>query len=409
MSEQIAIIKEVFGKMSDKELDKEIKSKKWYIDYNNRLVKQQSTKINACGQRLFIQFYYDTNNHDIKRLYTRFQVVDNYDIDSESYTLLTKEEIKKALQFNLDNLDLKTFIYKKACFLFGEDRVDIDNNLLTIYYPKITIKNKNGLEHDMLDVYATIEIRSNKARLYYISRGTLTSSEIREGYLFSHVSWGWRNSPRSSDICFGTNENPVLKLMDNEKSDNIRNVEQWLLALEFYLNWESLEGVPYRFISNVKADKNFYTSASRVRINDDIILDVYNTITPSLSLLDYEFNHNLELKLTDNSKNQITNLIKEKYGDKYFAFTIDGANVRVNPDYTYEKLVQAYARNGNDYVLTFKGEEKKLNIINTDPINDSSAKSIDSNLLNSLCLMYETKILNHLYVERYKNSQKRSL
>ena len=68
------------------------------------------------------------------------------------------------------------------------DKIEISSSLtITIYYPKITLKNELNKQHTIYDVYLRILFPMGTIKL---GRTTFTKEEIDVGYVHSHVRAG---------------------------------------------------------------------------------------------------------------------------------------------------------------------------------------------------------------------------
>lgn len=159
-------------------------------------------------------------------------------------------------------------VYKLAVDIFGEDRVDL--NLLnwyeesdkgsyniTIWFPEVEITNSRGDKHTVRDLYVKWTIgsvgldRTYKISLHmYGARGEITAKEAYYEYGHSHLSgWWWGN--------FCTGSSPFTIMMEEVKQElSEESWEMLFLSLENYLKWESLEGVPYKYMSNIAYPDN---------------------------------------------------------------------------------------------------------------------------------------------------------
>lgn len=157
-------------------------------------------------------------------------------------------------------------IYNIAVDVFGEDRVDLikeDERLfnLTIFFPEITIKNSEGYEHTIKDLYFKFKIRitlddssSTYSRIeVYGRRLSVSDREYSSDYGHSHLNG--RSIFNFSSFCLGSSD---FGLIMQSMRLSI-TAEDWLLlffSLENYVSWESLEGGPYRKMKDIKIDRN---------------------------------------------------------------------------------------------------------------------------------------------------------
>lgn len=138
-----------------------------------------------------------------------------------------------------------------------------DNLLSTcyIYFPEITIINSNNNSHEIKDLYIYFQFITKTLKFYNSFfqgfRTTVTQSELSTDYGHSHL--GGLNG---SSFCMG--EGPIkLIIIDLYREYNSQLFEAFLLNLDEYLKWESLEGTPHRYLeklNNLDVIKDLQTS-----------------------------------------------------------------------------------------------------------------------------------------------------
>lgn len=147
----------------------------------------------------------------------------------------------------------------------GENEWDVIGSKIYIHFPGFYIRN-NSAKTFIKDLYVIINFNENNC--FHISlqgqRATLSPIEYAKSYSHSHLSNG--NFSRGT-FCLGSG--PIAQtlgiLNSGEYSSDI--FQLFLYQINDYLQWESLDGGPYRKISylyantKVKYDKNFYYSS----------------------------------------------------------------------------------------------------------------------------------------------------
>lgn len=371
--EQINLIKEIFGKKSIKEIDKIIKQKIYYL-------KDHTLYRKLCN----VQGYIILSN-EIQRTVVRYI----YDDFTYEFKLLTKDNVKNVLDYK-NSIDILNFAALTARKVFGEDRVDVSNSSIIIYYPSIEITD-GKLTHTMRDVYITVNKNNNNGlKLQRISRGTLTSSEMRSSYLFSHTSSG-QFDYISESFCYGNDYNPVYHLQQNTKIGNIKNLEMWFHSIELYLSWESKDGVPYRSIKSVKKDTSMFNENSRYSYPSAKKYDeIFKTCVNEITTFNYEYTDSI--KLTSETLDNINSIITNKYSE-YLSLIHNGDPVIKNTRYDYNNIKNNFE---GKKVITFKNKDVKLEIINTDD-ESSLQKGIPQHVIKTI----ENKFLHFIKKELY--------
>ncbi len=152
-------------------------------------------------------------------------------------------------------------VYKIAVDIFGEDRVDLDvmnwhdpsgTYSITILFPELEMTNSANAKHTIYDMYVRfivgyVNLTEECISVSFLgNRGMFTLKEACSGYSHSHMN----GSATFTNFClgssvFGTLLHDVMRQPDETKWNLL------LLSVENYLKWESLEGGPYRLISNM--------------------------------------------------------------------------------------------------------------------------------------------------------------
>ncbi len=126
-----------------------------------------------------------------------------------------------------------------------------------VYYPEIIITNSTKKSHVITDLYVKFAF-DYFGRLYYsfkINRGSYSDQEWYSNYKHSHTNGSFPDViDYFSDPCLGggpvTSTIAVLKNTTLETFSELEIV-QFLILMDDFLKWESLEGVPYKYIRDI--------------------------------------------------------------------------------------------------------------------------------------------------------------
>ena len=169
----------------------------------------------------------------------------------------------------------------------------MDNNKILlngfhIKFDKFKINNNTGFSHTIENLIVTLFLHYNTKLLQfkffnflYGNRTILTESEYKSDYLHSHLNYPTKVAffePKekfdtNSRFCLGSSElskilSSQLNIRDNDVEKTFRNI---LLNIYSTISYESLEGVPYRNISNIsnsntrRASSNYFTITSLIK------------------------------------------------------------------------------------------------------------------------------------------------
>lgn len=124
--------------------------------------------------------------------------------------------------------------------------------VLTIKFPEIAITNSAGNNHTIKDLYISLSFLSDFRVLDFKAfRTSATVAEIASGYVHSH-RLGSRFFWVPDKFCTGDGTTPTTILLTELKRRFDRDdLYAFLGLLDAYLEWESLEGVPYRKIASI--------------------------------------------------------------------------------------------------------------------------------------------------------------
>lgn len=127
--------------------------------------------------------------------------------------------------------------------------LDVELAKCYIYFPEIFITNSKGDQWTILDYYVVIAL-NNRLGVSWIRgfRATKTPVEYISQYTFSHSKVADTALCR---FCFGSTGLDTLVAELLLGSYNEMGLELFLQNLTDYLSWESLDGVPFYFISEL--------------------------------------------------------------------------------------------------------------------------------------------------------------
>jgi hypothetical protein len=162
-----------------------------------------------------------------------------------------------------------------------------------VLYPEFTITNSNGDLHTIKDLVVIHQVAynpNNEGHIYtkHLMGGRLskTKLEVASSYQQSHLPGhvNWRHQPfYVTTFCVGGDTDVSRMIAEFEVEMDWDRYELYLFCVDSMITWESLEGVPYRKIRNIKnALNDKVTSVNQNYVNtivtrvlmDKITLDV---------------------------------------------------------------------------------------------------------------------------------------
>lgn len=145
----------------------------------------------------------------------------------------------------------KQTVYNLFKEYFGEDKVDMQDNTILVWWPELTVSNEEGESCIIKDLYAKIHIENNGALSggFTLNRTSYSLLQWECGYCHSHV----RPLPiiKSTTVikqwrepCLG--QGPIRETISNLNSSFDELAWRlFIYELDQYVRHESLEGVPY--------------------------------------------------------------------------------------------------------------------------------------------------------------------
>lgn len=167
----------------------------------------------------------------------------------------------------LSTIDVESMveIAKKVSEKVMPGRWYFDGNYMYYYYPKITLKNSINLTHNIYNLV----VRVSMSDTYFSDslqgiRFSFTSKELVANYAHSHLPSvnGFQNFCTGS----GSKFKALLTSMKEEFSDHTYTM--FLMQLEYYLSWESVEGKPHKYIVELTGKA---AAAPSISIGSDVI------------------------------------------------------------------------------------------------------------------------------------------
>jgi hypothetical protein len=151
---------------------------------------------------------------------------------------------------------------------------------LIIKFDKFSITNSKDQFHEIVDLYFLVPF-TNDLLLHsslYGGRGSMTTIEKAANYAHSHLNGGWSSI---AAFCLGSGPISTYIAAFNVTPDE-NNLFSVLYNIKIYVEWESIEGTPYKYIENIGKQSS-------------------GRITPTLNFnnvyKDYLIDHKLPLKI----------------------------------------------------------------------------------------------------------------
>lgn len=246
---------------------------------------------------------------------------------------LTAKEIKDA-----EDKVYKETLIKILTDKYGDNFINkrgiSDRVTPIILYPEITITNSLNMKHTIRNLCVTFSV-SISARTLVTSisgtRYTLTVEEEYARYHHSHLSTlGVDSIGNYSTFCLGQGAISAFITKHNRYGMGFEEFEYFLYLIDNYVTWESLEGGPYRKITQIPILGNNNSTTSYLDISNEYI------INKQYALPAYYMN-SLDMR-------KFKDLLRILINKRFFKITIFKNRVYFNLDVSFEliQLIQDY-------------------------------------------------------------------
>ena len=330
------------------------------------------------------------------------QYLSSYSAKPLSYTKFQKLKLKNIEEYlsKCSNENFIKYLQNLSKDIFGEEFVDIyqdedDKDFidLVIYFPEITITNSVELSHTMKDVYFKLEFYKKKLDSISLARTTLTDKEFKSNYIFSHSNYDYIGK-WGGYLCLGMTAFANIK---NKLCNGylFYNIQAFLLMLKDYLSWESIEGKPYKYISQINEKGDLYIKSRRIYRCIESSTAYYKIIK---NITDFSYTYELlegkyVIKLTEESINQIEELLTTNYPESCY-YLVNNESCVLNSDINNTSIETI--QNTNSEII-FKGNVIKNKIIITDnEVTIEPPKRIHRDTLKEVVSMLENNFKDYL-------------
>ncbi len=153
----------------------------------------------------------------------------------------------------------------------------------TVYYPEIIITNSTNKSHVITDLYVRFSFNyfGRLRHSFKINRGSYSDQEWNSSYKHSHTRGSFPNEiDYFSNPCLGSgpiNSNIAILKSATLESFSELEIVQFLILMDDFLKWESLEGVPYKYIRDIGGGGSYTLSLNRspkeLRISENRVLE----------------------------------------------------------------------------------------------------------------------------------------
>lgn len=246
----------------------------------------------------------DEDNDPERYFYNNFEDVPLY-----HYFELTEQQLNDFLNNTISNEETLAQIEQITNLLgmYYPEKYDIDipNKTVILHWDKVEIGNSQGATHTMYDFYIRLRFNGDFTKLTEMSglRATFTLKEYwnNNPYTFSHLATS--RFGEWSGLCLGSTPLADMYAILKTPEFSLLVLEAFLLQLNEYVRWESLEGGPYRS-SNIgriayKNNSDTIPSFNTYRMDSECAKEIISKVYPVLEIKTVSTNLGTHLELLD--------------------------------------------------------------------------------------------------------------
>lgn len=220
---------------------------------------------------------------------------------------------------------------------------------VVLHFPELTISNSNDAQHETKNLFVALHLLPSELNIQDSlcfeqeimgCRSSYTYKEWLSGWSHSHLMSNrpkaYRHCLKGQEFCLGQNEllDQMSSLMEEWTEEML---ELFLMSIDNFVRWESLEGVPYNSIENL-VDGGTLIQNIRTSINDSDIREIGDSLRHAMTSLPVDFyydgtrprikrnqrfNDFLKDLINDNVSNDyISKILVAKVGDQYYGYEI---------------------------------------------------------------------------------------
>lgn len=173
-----------------------------------------------------------------------YSVIQSNHVASVNLKFIVPTELLKTIE-----IPYAIDIYKPILNQYYLNRWVYMNGNVYIHYPTLEIKNSLGQTHTIHDLVIRFSLQNDTVICGLQGmRYSWTPEELSNYYSHSHLNI---RIEKFQDFCLGGGSNFKTFFDNLQKVNSTEEFELFLIQLESYLSWESLEGTPYISISKL--------------------------------------------------------------------------------------------------------------------------------------------------------------
>lgn len=311
---------------------------------------------------------------------------------------------------------------------------------LIIHYPEITIKNSAEQKHRVKDFYVGLSFSKDLAlRDLQVARTTFSSIEKNprttnaQFYIHSHLPGEYPGNWDSS-FCYGNT--PIREALFQLQAGHIELLTTFLVNFEHIIGWESLEGAPYKHMSDyLRTLQAFNQSRAPIRAplyrqnnlekRELIMSTAYNGFKNYISnnpkeavegLADIRYDQHGGVKITNSGKkfihfvlDRILYEVPELEHCRVFYPMRDGVSIEEPSGAPNEEMVKQVCErlDGQKSQVMFKGKRVPLKVEYVPYKSSENEYRVHTEIVDHVIERLEMEITHFLLIKNLNNNDER--
>ena len=356
--------------------------------------------------RIFVRTVLNLHNDD-EEVSNSINYYVESEIKSNRIKPFTKDDYKLLLQKSRERTvrdSLDKYIRKILNGVFTEERVEVDRSdnylYITIHFPEIVVRNSLDITHTVRDLYLilTLKIPQKGNLVLYLRdfnafRATYEPKEVYHQYMISHIRKSATGRIASSDdFCLGSSDLETFMRIRSNEGIRIDELLYLIALFKSFFEWESIDGVPFVHISDLKPFKVEEVDSIPKRLTEEDYITLLEDLILYPLNISFDFITSTQFTYSSDVRTQIEKKIEKLFGDKYKIDVYGDSEGKISlikkEDVSFRYSVQG---------IYFKEQHIEPVIIESSESNISTEKrmfkELITNFLNSLNFDFTDEVI----------------
>lgn len=289
-------------------------------------------------------------------------------------------------------------VYQIFVDFFGENYIDIQDNDIIVYFPKIRVTNENNRYTDIYKLFVKIKLVDGKLfNSFELKRAEYTEEQYISHYCHSHVPTinNFQDFANWKIPCLGSG--PIRSTIASLIHEGTKELWQlFCIELKKYVITESLQGGPYIRLETISSSNNLtrYPPLRYTFTLDCCQFPIDKFLKYIIEQRPFNFNYSNFYNIALSEKNIIillSNLFIKWYNEGNLDISVKDLYIKnilkkciISNETIYIKEITNIEYVNPLKIITFKGKDIFLNIIKNKEPNKNVVLLLNSNIVSVL-------------------------